>query len=164
MDEGLQKATVNRYLSQLRHMIHWAIGRGYMSKSPFFNRLSNPVGVKLLKGENHRKRRLEDGEEQGLLEAADQVFQTNRADHEYVGRVMRARIEMALDFGLRRGERQKLTNRDVDWRAKPDVILTIRSRNAKSRKERRIAVVSPRVVRWLSSSAGRRGRRRSPLR
>jgi hypothetical protein len=58
---------------------------------------------------------------------------------------MRGRIEIALDFGLRRGEMLKIRNRDVDWRALPDPVLTIRSENAKSRRERRLAVVSPRA-------------------
>ena len=148
---GRARATVNRYLSQLRHMINWAIGRGYMSRSPFYHKLTNPAGVRLLKGENQRNRRLKDGEEAALLEAADRLYQGNRVDHEYVARVMRARIEVALDFGLRRGEMLKIRNRDINWHEKPDPILTIEWGNAKSRKSRKIALVSPRVVNWLQS-------------
>ena len=151
MEDELANATVNRYLSQLRHMINWAIGRGYMSLSPFYNKLTNRAGVRLLKGENQRTRRLQDGEETALLEAADTLYQRNRVDHEYVARIMRARIEIALDFGLRRGEMLKVRNRDIDWQGKPEPVLTIEWGNAKSRRSRKIAVVSPRVVKWLKS-------------
>ncbi len=104
-----------------------------------------------MKGENQRTRRLHDSEERALLEAAGGLWQGNRADHEYIGRVMRARIEIALDFGLRRGEMQKIVNCDIDWHAKPSPVLTIRWGNSKSRRSRKIALVSPRVVAWLGA-------------
>ena len=151
MADELKNATVNRNLALLRHLTNWAIGRGVIRKSPFYNKLTNPAGVRLLKGENERTRRLAEGEEERLLTAAEQLWQSNHADHEYVARAMRARIEIALDFGLRRGEMLKLKNRDIDWRAKPDPILTIQWGNAKSRRTRKIAVVSPRVLAWLDS-------------
>lgn len=151
IDDELENSTVNRYLSLLRHMINWAIGREYLTRSPFYHKLRNPTGIRLLKGENQRSRRLQDGEEEQLLEAADQLFRSNRVDHLYVSRAMRARLEMALDFGLRRGEMLKIKNRDIDWRATPDPVLTIQWGNAKSRRQRRIALVSPRVVEWLKS-------------
>jgi integrase len=113
--------------------------------SPFYHRLRNPTGIRLLKGENQRSRRLHEGEEQRLLDAADQLFRRNRADHLHVARAMRARLEIALDFGLRRGEMLKIRNRDIDWRATPDPVLTIQWGNAKSRRQRKIALVSPRV-------------------
>ena len=163
IEDGRANATVNRYLAQLRHMTNWAIGRGYMKKSPFYHKLKNPSGVKLLKGENQRKRRLAEGEEELLLHAADKLCQGNKVDHEYVARVMRARIEIALDFGLRRGEMLKIKNRDIDWHAKPDPILIIQWGNAKSRRERKIALVSPRVVTWLRGATARRRPRWSSL-
>ena len=151
MAGGLANATVNRYLAQLRHMANWAIGRGLISRSPFYNRLRNPSGVKLLKGENQRTRRLLDKEEEALLGAADQLCEKHIVPDPATAKVMRARIEIAIDFGLRRGEMLKLQNRDIDWRATPDPILTIRPANAKSRRQRRIALVSPRVRAWLES-------------
>jgi integrase len=150
MTAGLANATVNRYLAQLRHMTNWAIGRGQMRKSPFYNKLTNVAGVRLLKGENQRSRRLVEGEEDALLGAADELT-LNSGDGGFDGRVMRARIEIALDFGLRRGEMLKTRNRDIDWSAKPDPILTIEWGNAKSRRTRKIALVSARVVNWLKS-------------
>lgn len=151
MDDGLANATVNRYLAQIRHMVNWAIGRGYMAKSPFYDKLRNPSGVRLLKGENQRRRRLLDGEEASLLKAADESFEKGRVPDRHTAKVMRARIEMAVDFGLRRGEMLKVKNQDIDWRVTPNPILTIQWGNAKSRRQRRIALVSPRVVKWLKS-------------
>lgn len=151
MEDGLKNATVNRYLAQLRHMVNWAIGRGYISKSPFFDKLRNPSGVRLLKGENERRRRLLDGEEVSLLKAADELFEKGRVPDRHTAKVMRARIDVAVDFGLRRGEMLKIKNQDIDWHAEPNPILTIQWGNAKSRRQRRIALVSPRVVRWLQS-------------
>jgi integrase len=62
---------------------------------------------------------------------------------------MKGRIAAAIDLGPRRGEMLKLRNRDVDWRARPDPMLTIRWGNAKSRKERQVPLTSARVVRFL---------------
>jgi len=151
MAAGLTPATVNRYLAQLRHMTNWAIGRGYIARSPFYSRLRNPSGVRLLKGEHQRTRRLKDGEEDALLCAADALPRTHPHLDPFTSTVMRARIEIAIDFGLRRGEMLKIENQDIDWRATPHPILTIRPANAKSRRQRRIALVSPRVRAWLES-------------
>ena len=151
MAANLANATVNRYLAQLRHMTNWAIGRGHISRSPFYNKLRNPSGVRLLRGENQRTRRLRDKEEEALLEAADQLFEQHIVSEPAMTKSMRARIEVAIDLGLRRGEMLKIQNLDIDWRATPDPILTIRPANAKSRRQRRIALVSPRVREWLES-------------
>ena len=141
-------ATVNRYLAQLKHMINWAIGRELMSKSPFFHKTRNPVGIRLLKGEGKRRRRLYEQEEKALLHACDLM---NNGAHDYVGVVMKGRLYAAVDLGLRRGEMLKVTNRDINWKEKPDPILTIQWGNAKSRKERQIPLTSMRVVRFLKS-------------
>ena len=141
-------ATVNRYLAQFRHMINWAIGRELMSRSPFYHKTLNPSGIRLLKGENSRSRRAYPDEEACLLAAANRM---NTAQHEFVGPAMRARIEMAVDKGVRRGEMLKIKNSDIDWKATPDPILTIQWGNAKNRRNREIPLVSPRVLRWLHS-------------
>ena len=64
---------------------------------------------------------------------------------------MQARIEMAVDKGVRRGEMLKIKNRDIDWKATPDPILTIQWGNSKNRRKREIPLVSPRVLGWLHS-------------
>ena len=92
-----ENSTVNRYLAQLTHMISWAIGRELMHKSPFHHKTLNPNGIKLLKGENSRTRRVYPDEETRLLAAADRL---NTAQHEFVGPLMQARIEMAVDKGV----------------------------------------------------------------
>lgn len=141
-------ATVNRSLAQLKHMINWAIGRELVSKSPFFHKTRNPTGIRLLKGEEKRRRRLYPQAEKVLLHACDLV---NTGAHDYVGVVMKGRIYAAVDLGLRRGEMLKVTNRDINWKEKPDPTLTIQWGNAKSRKERQIPLTSMRVVRFLKS-------------
>ena len=121
-----------------------------MVKSPFHHDLRNSAGIKLLKGENIRTRRLLDGEEQALLDSADQLYCGNCVDHRHIARVMRARIEGALDLGMRRGEMLRIQNRDVDWSAKPFPILILRAENTKSRRQRKLPLVSPRILKWLN--------------
>ena len=141
-------STINRYLAQLKHMINWAIGRELMTKSPFFHKTRNPTGIRLLRGEGKRRRRLYAQEEKVLLGACDVI---NTGAHDYAGSVMKGRIYAAIDLGLRRGEMLKTTNRDVNWKQKPDPILTIQWGNAKSRKERQVQLTSARVIRFLKS-------------
>jgi integrase/recombinase XerD len=64
---------------------------------------------------------------------------------------MTARIETAIDLGLRRGEMLKVKNSDINWKEQPDPILTIQWGNAKSRKERQIPITSRRVRKFLKS-------------
>jgi integrase len=141
-------STINRYLAQLKHMINWTIGRDLVSKSPFFHKTRTPTGIKLLKGDNKRRRRLDSDEEQALPDACDEM---KSAVHDHVGIVLKGRIYAALDLGLRRGEMLKTKNRDIDWKQRPDPVLTIQWGNAKSRKERQIPLTSARVVRFLKS-------------
>jgi integrase len=145
---GKTNATINRYLAQLKHMINWAMGRELIDKSPFFHKTRNPTGIRLLKGEGRRRRRLAPQEEGVLLDACDLM---NTGAHDYVGAVMKGRLYAAIDLGLRRGEMLKTTNRDINWKEKPNPTLTIQWGNAKSRKERQIPLTSARVVRFLKS-------------
>jgi integrase/recombinase XerD len=73
------------------------------------------------------------------------------AAHDHAGVVMKGRLYAAFDLGLRRGEMLKVTNRDANWREKPDPVLTIQWGNAKSRKERQIPITSARMRRFLKS-------------
>jgi integrase len=141
-------STINRYLAQLKHMINWAIGRELVSRSPFFHKTRNPTGIKLLKGENKRRRRLDSNEEQALLDACDEM---KSAAPDHVGGVLKGRLYAALDLGLRRGEMLKARNRDVDWKAQPGPVFTIQWGNAKLRKERQDPLTSVRVARFLKS-------------
>jgi integrase len=146
IEAELANSTINRYLAQLKHWIGWNIGRHQMTTSPFYHKTRNPTGIRLLRGENKRRRRLISGEERRLLDACRLM---NVGRHDFVGPLMEARIHAALDLGLRRGEMLKTMNGDVDWRPKPDSVLTIRWGNAKSRKERQIPVTSQRVRKFL---------------
>ena len=58
---------------------------------------------------------------------------------------------MALDKGLRRGEMLKIKNRDINWKAQPDPILTIQWGNSKIRRRRDIPLTSHRVLTFLTS-------------
>jgi hypothetical protein len=63
---GKTHATINRYLAQLKHIVNWAIGRELLVKNPFFHKTRNPTGIRLLKGEGKRRRRLYPPEERAL--------------------------------------------------------------------------------------------------
>jgi integrase len=145
---GKSHATINRYLAQLKHMVNWAIGRELMTKNPFFHKTRNPTGIRLLRGEGKRRRRVYPPEEKALVDACDVM---NTGAHDYAGSVMKGRVYAAIDLGLRRGEMLKATNRDINWKEKPVPILTIQWGNAKARKERQIPITSSRVVRFLKS-------------
>ena len=82
---GLAAASVNRYLAQLRHMINWAMDRELMERTPFRGR---GRGVRMLRENNHRYRRLAANEEQDILEAAKGDL------------LMTARFIAALDTGM----------------------------------------------------------------
>jgi integrase len=113
---GKSHATINRYLAQLKHMINWAIGRELMTKNPFFHKTRNPTGIRLLRGEGKRRRRVYPPEEKALVDACDVM---NTGAHDYAGSVMKGRVYAAIDPGLRRGEMLKATNRDINWKEKP---------------------------------------------
>jgi integrase len=101
-------ATTNRFLSQLRHMVGWAIGRGLLERSPF----GRYVKVRT-KGETRRERRLAPTEEEQLLKACDTLLEDPR--HKHLGMAMRDRLIGALDTCCRRGEMLLIRNADVDW-------------------------------------------------
>ena len=61
-------ATINRYLSLLRHMFNWAIGREYLERTPF--RRGNQTLIKQEPEDNRRYRRVSPEEEAQLLAAA----------------------------------------------------------------------------------------------
>jgi integrase len=94
-------ATINRYLSLLRHMFNWAEGREYIERNPF--RRGNTALVKQEPEDNKRHRRILPDEEQRLLSHA--------APH------LRLMMIVALDTGARRGEMLALTWGDIDARA-----------------------------------------------
>ena len=110
---------MNRYLALLRHMINWAIDRGLLDKTPFLGRNR---GVRFLRENNHRYRRLRNEEETKLLTVASSVDP-----------LMRARIIAALDTGMRRGEMLLLQNKHVLW---PEELIWVVAPNASEEPER----------------------------
>ena len=133
--KGLAPASVNRYLAQLRHMINWAIDRQLMERTPFMGR---GRGIRLLREDNHRYRRLRGGEEARILRAAE---------HEPM---MTARVIVALDTGVRRGEMLLLQNKHILWQ---EDLVRIIAPNAKGRKERRIPIGTSRLRSALEQRA-----------
>ena len=136
LQRGRAPATVNRYLAQLRHMINWAMDRGLLDKTPFLGRSR---GVRFLRENNHRYRRLRSEEETKLLNVA------SSADP-----LMRARIIAALDTGMRRGEMLLLQNKHVLW---PEKLIRVVAPNAKSQRERRIPFSTKRLIQVLQQRA-----------
>ena len=88
-------ATINRYISLLRHMFSWAIDHELLDQSPMRR-------IRQLREDNRRHRRILPDEEQGLLEAA--------APH------LCLMIIFALDTGMRRAEMLWLRWDDLEAR------------------------------------------------
>ncbi len=120
-------ATINRYLSLLRHMFNWAIGREYLERSPF--RRGTQALIRQEAEDNRRHRRVSREEEQRLLQVAP--------EH------LRPMIVMALDAGLRRGEMLSLTWADVDAKSG---WLRLRGETTKSGKTRWVPVATSRLA------------------
>jgi integrase len=127
LEKGRAAATVNRYLAQLRHMINWAIDHELMERTPFLGR---GRGVRLLREDNQRYRRLASDEETRLFKAAtDEPMMTER-------------IIVALDTGMRRGEMLLLQNKHVLW---GEDLIRVIAANTKTHRERRIPIGTTRL-------------------
>ena len=95
-------------------------------------------GIRMLREDNHRYRRLTANEEKNLLAAA-------------VGDpLMTARVIVALDTGMRRGEMLLLQTKHVLW---GDDVIRVVAANAKARKERRIPIATSRLRAVLEQRA-----------
>jgi site-specific recombinase XerD len=81
-------ATINRYLSLLRHMFAWAVAREFIERTPF--QQGNESLVKEELEDNRRHRCLAIGEEKALMASAPEQICLL--------------VLAALDTGLRRGE------------------------------------------------------------
>lgn len=104
--KAVSSATVRRQLVPLRHMfkiarIEWGYGN-----------LVNPLAELSLKDSKPRERRLRQGEQEKLLEAAD------RLRSPMLGRV----IVFALETGMRRGEILAIRQQDIDW-SEPSLLI-----------------------------------------
>jgi integrase len=119
-------ATINRYLSLLRHMFNWAEGREYIERTPL--RRGNVALVRQEQEDNHRHRRVTPDEEGRLL--------AQSAPH------LKVMIIIALDTGARRGEMLGLTWADID--ARPNWIR-FRGATTKSGKTRFVPISTVRL-------------------
>lgn len=124
--KGKKPATVNRYLSLLRHMLNWAVGREYLDRTPF--RRGNQALVKFERENNRRIRRVSPDEEQRLMTSANAT--------------VRQLIVAALDTGMRRGELLSLRFGDIDW---SEQVIHIRAEVSKSKKARTVPIATTRL-------------------
>ena len=104
---GLPRPTVkggevatNRALGRLRHLFGWAIRKGHTEQTPFKRHGQTVISLES-KVERPRRRRLEPGEEEGLLHHAQAH--------------LRALIVAMLETGCRPGELLTLTWGQVRW-------------------------------------------------
>ncbi len=119
-------ATINRYLSLLRHMFNWAIEHEFLERSPM-------ARVRQLLEDNSRHRRLSMDEERRLLSEAPVH--------------LRPLIIFASDTGLRKGE--MLALRWADLEARPGWIR-VRGETAKSGRTRWVPIGTERLRQVLN--------------
>ncbi len=128
-----QVAGCNRKLSKLRQMLNWARDWKFISTVPFSRNLVS-LDVDLEVG---RERRLEPGEEEALLAAADSE--------------MKLRIIAALDTGMRKGEMLRVQLKRVDFEngfivlPRRVLVKDVYRQNTKNDKTRRIPI-TPRLM------------------
>jgi integrase len=133
----LTPASINRTFQLMRHMLNWAVGREYLDRTPF--RRGTETLIRKLRENDHRRRRLSENEERGLLEAAAPF--------------LRSMIITAVDTGMRRGEMLALRFADVDWKRQ---LIVLRGETTKSRKSRAVPIATARlraVLEWLHLDA-----------
>jgi integrase len=128
---------LNRHLEVLRAWLNFGIRKRYYdSENPFYRH-----GIEIIEftDEFDRSRRLEPGEENRLLAAADVLVQNGRAPHLY------ALIVAALESGCRRGELLSLQWRDVKKDAQGHAFIDLRAITTKTNAGRTIPI-SPRLA------------------
>lgn len=126
-------ATINRWLSLLRHMFNWALGREYVTQTPF--RRGTQALIKFERENNRRVRRVTPEEEGRLLAAGNSL--------------VHMLIVAALDTGMRRAELLNLRFGDIDWDRQ---VIHVRPELAKSKKGRVVPIGTTRLrtlLEWL---------------
>jgi integrase len=115
----------NRLLARIRAMLNWAVAADYLKETPF-KRNGTVTLIKLDRAaESNRTRRLHVGEEQRLLDAAD--------DH------LRALIIAALQTGCRKDELLDMQWSQVSFERN---VINIPAHKAKSKRSRDIPITS----------------------
>lgn len=111
---------IRHLLQTARHLFNWAIKEGYATRTPFLS----PQGVTMIsiKSTKGRSRRLEEGEEQRILDAACP----------FIAEFFVAMIET----GCRPGEL-----RTLQWSEVREDYLIVLAEKAKDREERRIPIM-----------------------
>jgi integrase len=118
-------------------MMNWAVGREYLSHTPF--RRGTETLIRKLHEDNHRRRRVSEDEETRLLEVAPSL--------------LRSMIIAALDTGMRQGEMLALRFADINL---DRGLITLRGETTKSRKTRVVPIPTTRlraVLEWLRLDA-----------
>jgi integrase len=134
--KGVGVPGYNRRLSKLRQMLNWAKDWKFISAVPFSRNLVS-LDTELEIG---RERRLEPGEEEKLLRAADAE--------------MKLRIIAALDTGMRKGEMLRVQLKRVSFKygyielPRRVLVKDVYRQNTKNDKTRRIPI-TPRLMKLL---------------
>ena len=134
--KGVGAPGYNRRLSKLRQMLNWAKDWKFISTVPFSRNLVS-LDTELEIG---RERRLEPGEEEKLLRAADSE--------------MKLRIIAALDTGMRKGEMLRVQLKRVNFKhgyvelPRRVLVKDVYRQNTKNDKTRRIPI-TPRLMKML---------------
>ncbi len=133
----LSPASINRTIEIMRHMMHWAVGREYLERTPF--RRGTETLIRKLPEDNRRRRRISEDEEARLLAAAPSL--------------LRSMLITALDTGTRQGEMLALRFGDIDFARG---LITLRGETTKSKKTRLVPIATARlraVLEWLQLEA-----------
>jgi integrase len=135
-------ATYNRWRARLSHLLQFAVQREWIASNPFLRPgLDRRSVIPRRREEGNRQRRLSDGEEKALLDAA-------RALPTAPGRMMEGRIVAALDTGMRRGEILQLQRSMIDYE---EWLIKIPRQITKSNRDRVVPVETERLRRFLQT-------------
>jgi integrase len=135
--KGLGAAGYDRRLSKLRQMLNWARDWKFISAVPFSRNLAS-LDTEL---EIERERRLEPGEEEKLLYAADAA--------------MKLRIIAALDTAMRKGEMLRVQLKRIDFEngfivlPRRVLLKDVYRQNTRNDKTRRVPI-TPRLMELLA--------------
>lgn len=135
-------ANANHYHARISNFINWSREKYKLTgRAPFFQKTAHTGGLKK-RPEGHRSRRLSAAEEAALVKAFETLDD---------GGMMLGRFYGALDTGLRRGELLALRDVDIKEDKAHGLYISVRFEIAKTKKERKIPIESPRLRKFLQT-------------
>jgi hypothetical protein len=149
IEDETSRVNRNRHFARWRHLVYWLIAEERIKdvELPFYNKLSNRMGIRWMNEGEGRTRRLvpELEEEQRLVDACTAYAKTD-------GGMMLGRLYCAIDAGLRRGEMLKLPRAALlsDYKGKGPT-LHVQWRTSKTARARHVPVTSDRLRDFLKT-------------